>query len=232
MEGYQDSYGLYHPNKGFDSENGIKVTFEVFDWREEKAGSLVLHNLIFEINQIAFYKLCKLHELTPGVFLRSPWDHRKDNHDNTTSIVAGSRKYALDFHRRIKILGHYWHPRDVLYYNWMKGGINRALIMPFWPLIIPIQAFGCWKPYKVRGGHKIVYTDSKLLAKNRYKGARDSWVMKISHALNKALLKRHKKVWDYGAEQYVDISTFEKCAQYYYKEPGQPIRQTLDPLCS
>lgn len=58
------------------------------------------------------------------------------SHDNYTGIVCMSNTFGFDFHKRsfARSWHRRWHPRDIFFYNYLKGGLWRVLsifLMPF-----------------------------------------------------------------------------------------------------
>ena len=102
-------------------------------------------------------------------YWQAPWKIGEDpaSHDNDTGML--SLAFALGITSApvlFEIAGKYWHPREIIFYNYIKGwsevkykgdfyitfiGILRLMATyPFWWLMLPIMAQSCWKRYKVR----------------------------------------------------------------------------------
>jgi len=73
------------------------------------------------------------HHKGKGLFGQSPCVlSDPSSRDNTTAIVCISHKLGFGYHKDLKILGHYWHPRDMILFGWLKGGFSRVVC---WPLL-------------------------------------------------------------------------------------------------
>ena len=182
-------------------------------------------------------------------FSQTPWDENDpSSHDNDTAIrsmsyyfsrrlkEAGFKEDAslLDWHKRGAILGRFWHPRDIIYYSWLKGGWQRwvTYLTLTWPLMILFQFISCYTSYKKRGASTIVKTDGKKLSWLRCVCTlHDSWVMSLSFTLCEWALKRNNKVQDFQRGGYADISTWRKSFAYFYNHPtSHPINYLMAQL--
>lgn len=154
-----------------------------------------------------------------GTYKQSPTAPDSDpaSHDNMTAMVCLA--YRLKFKQFLKsfrVTYHSWHPRDILFYNWCKGGLRRLLIYPFWWLMIPIQFQSCWKRWKYRKNNKMFSTDGKLLTWLRCQALMgESVVMRISWHLCSWAITRHGI---FGVENWQDVFNF------YFKEKDHPNR--------
>lgn len=189
---------------------GTEITYEAYEW---------------------FWDICQAHEVREGVYAQAPWKPEDPaSHDNNTAMLAFAYRFGIltilwDF----KILGQHWHPRDLIFYNYLKakaelyhiepirkvlGYVRLALTLPFWPLMIVFQLASCLKRYKRRPHGTFIHTDGKLLAWVRCKACKELWIMRISWHLCKWAIKLHKEV-PLDGEIY-DISTFQKIFDHYY----------------
>ncbi len=83
------------------------------------------------------------------------------SHDNWTAITSWSYIMGYEFH---KTLGQDWvfrmHPRDVIYYAFLRGGISRVLVYPFlWIMSLCMM----WSMRKTIGSNGMLDTSGKLL---------------------------------------------------------------------
>lgn len=212
------------------SENAIKITLEYVLLNQALDNSKSLRNVV------------------PWAILRHTNDYKTyhqapykpsdpSSHDNTTAMLSTAHAFGLNLMgKEIKIWGEYWHPRDLIFYHWLKGKaylrslflldkfkglLILALTYPFFWLMIPIQWWSCFK--KSEYGKENVATSTKLLAWMRCQCTRqDSLIMELSWRLNTWTLKRHNSIKK--GERVFDISTWKKVFGYYYKG-NHPIRK-------
>jgi hypothetical protein len=128
----------------------------------------------------AYNRLIQEHRITEGVYAQTPDKVDSASHDNTTAMVSLSKWFGLDMHKQLKILGHYWHPRDILYYSYCKGGWRKLIAWPFMWLhsffmifesmthyryipTFPAQVWGLITTFKWTPSVKLVKTDIELL---------------------------------------------------------------------
>lgn len=207
--------GLINVGPNQPSENGVLFTIEY----------LLLSR---HTDRLDASRLHRMHSNGDGTLRQEPWDNDDpSSHDNTTAILGYaflSGIYGPIL--RTKIAGEYWHPRDLIFYNYLKGNaefdsghyykgyLRLFLTYPFWPLMIPIQWWSCFKGRET--GETTISTSSKLLAWVRCQcTAHQSVVMWLSWELNTWTIKRHKKL---------GIDTWRKVFHFYFKHPGHPIK--------
>jgi len=158
-----DNYGLIHAYPNEYSENGI--LFFVENVLKTKKDTLDKIFLIYRFNDLVIKHSVSFESI--GEYSQNPWSPKDPaSHDNVTAIVAFSYLYKLRYHMDLKILGKFYHPRDVIFYSYLKGNILAKLLM-FIPSIAMILS--CLRKYKVRNGIKFEAVDGKLLATIRYK---------------------------------------------------------------
>ena len=162
-------------------------------------------------------------------FKQTPWGNvDPSSHDNDTGIrgISYINKdfKSIDWHVSGRVIGKFWHPRDIIFYWWLAGGLRRLFVQVtgLMLLMILIQAWSCIFPYAERNGNKIVDTSGKNLCWLRCAVAHDSWVMQFSLWVNTRILATHYHIFDYGADKYVDISSHTKCFDYYFRHPDYP----------
>ena len=205
--------GLINVGPNRLSENGVLFTVEYL---------LLSRN----ISGVDASRLHRMHSNGDGTLRQEPWDNGDpSSHDNTTAILGYaflSESYSPIL--RTKIAGEYWHPRDLIFYNYLKGNaevkrckaigyLRLLLTYPFWPLMIPIQWWSCFKGRET--GETTISTSSKLLAWVRCQcTAHRSYVMWLSWKLNTWTIKRHEEL---------GIDTWRKVFNFYFKHPGHPI---------
>lgn len=139
------------------------------------------------------------------------------SHDDMTAMVAWAYLYRDDpffaaFLATLKVWRVYWHPRDLLFYNWCKGGWRRRIVLPVFWLMIPIQLWSILyngkKPY--------LDTDGDILAWVRCQATRrESWVMAWSWNLCTLAVERKLRRWS--------IDDWKGIFGYYHME-GHPNR--------
>lgn len=219
VKDFYDQYDMVHAEPNTPCENPFLFTYQNELWFE-----ICYPELSHKMSQSFFL----LHiDVTTGNFYKLPWDDRPTSRDDIIAIVSASRRNGYDYHKHIDIAGKFWTPAELLYLNWMKGGWNRVGVYLFWPLIIPIQAWSCWHSYEIQGPPDIA-TSTKILCWVRFKGAEDSWVMRLSHMINVFLLKKHKQIKDHGDnDKLVNFSNFIELSIYYFKRELHPIRILL-----
>ena len=86
-----------------------------------------------------------------------------NSHDNHTAIVSISAQMGFDYHKKF-FWKHWWrriHPRDLVYYLYLKGGVARTLVKPFLFILSAAMIYSCWDTRKKPEGLR---TDGKLLA--------------------------------------------------------------------
>jgi len=155
-------------------------------------------------------------------------------HDNMTALVYLSVQFDLHFHKEIKILGRYWHPRDWIFYGRAKYG---KIFNVFEPLFRAINLQSVNKYYKYRTNkydrkihpiksvlrefaveylrfklpdvRKILHTDGKFLA---YIRCSLGYFPETAVMVEETLIKRFGPEWRYA------ISTI------YFKYPKHPIK--------
>lgn len=218
MINWLDDYGMLHVQPmPSDSENGVLFTVENYMLMDmERRGTYLPRS---------FKEIVKAHEVSPGAYGQSPWDLQNPaSHDNATAIVAysyfletrGLTKGLPAAHKNLKILGKFWHPRDIIYYNYVAGGLRGAIATLFLPLLTLIQAYSMLDAYKVRDGVRILKTDGKILSFVRnYACKDDSFWFNLSWKLNNWILSFSPTFGESGWPGIFD---------FYFKNPGHPNR--------
>lgn len=83
----------------------------------------------------------------------------KISHDNKTGMVA---LYPNLKESIFRVGGRVWlHPRDIIYYGYMKYG---AVFYPLLPIVSMANIISCYRTYKTTGTNKHITTSGKLLA--------------------------------------------------------------------
>jgi hypothetical protein len=184
---YYDSNGFMAPH----GENGVLFTAEYARLRQMTGKPPLFPNgdvrLPIEVT------------LSPG---RDPLSH-----DNMTAIVCLSKQFNLGYEKNL-FHREWWrrlHPRDIIFYLYMKGGILGALAKPFLFITILSGLYACY--HKQETG-KTLDTDGKLLHWLRVETCDWKLTRKISSFI---LEDRHNMTWD-------DIF------KIYFKEWDNPIR--------
>ena len=133
LDTYFDSFGMLSANsyEGV-GENNLLFTAEYLILEElARPHDDFLHG----DNQMIANRLLQLMTIEAGKYRQRPDDYaRVAAHDNMTAIICLSYFYKLNFHKQAKVLveiGKYWHPRDFLFYNYVKGGLRKWLVLPF-----------------------------------------------------------------------------------------------------
>ena len=131
------------------------------------------------------------------------------SHDNKTGLVS---IWGASIRDSIFKVGHRWwfHPRDIVFYGYMKHGFW------FWPLL-PIVSLAniisCARTYKYYDDrpephHRQLTTSGKMLAFVRNKSAG----LKLTHKICTWLIKRNKH-----------FGSWTKVAKLYFPNEGHPI---------
>lgn len=148
---YFDENGMMTPG----GENGILFTAEYVTLAKEGE---------YNMSKLFAYEAIKSQQIGPHTFQsvdkKEPWSH-----DNHTGMVCMSKIMDLNFHKKFFWSG-WWrraHPRDVVFYLYMKGGIIGALAWFFLWIPMISMIVSCATTYKVRGARRFVATDGKLL---------------------------------------------------------------------
>ncbi len=209
QEEWFDEYGMVHVHpQPSDSENGILFTAEYILLKYD------LNDLSVEEVK-AYSDTIKHHEVSEGVYKQTPWGEvDPSSHDNTTAIVTASHVLDMEYHETIKILGHYWHPRDWIYYSWLRGDVWSY---PFLPLLFLAFLYMALTKYKYRNGNKILKTDGELLYWVR--SHIDKPFMRFCNWIIVPLLKRR-----FG-ENYV-----KGMLEIYFKNTEHPNRKLAEKL--
>jgi hypothetical protein len=124
------------------------------------------------------------------------------SHDNMTGLVCLSNILDYSFHKKYFNYGwkRRWHPRDVIFYLYAKGGIIGFLASFLLWIPMIAMAVSCAQDYKVRQGRKILKTDGKLLAWLRV----NSFNLPITKWLCTKIIERNKEFgsWKHCFEIY------------------------------
>lgn len=163
-----DKFDLVHVDESKDSENGILFTAEYW----------TLRNMISPLTDSEkkhIDRIIRHHFRTDNkgrtYFTKNPnSDGTHFSHDNKTAMTCLSKLAGLDYHKKVYWGDFYYnwtdrlHPRDIIFYNYTKGGIRMLLAAPFMFIHMIIMVISCIQDYKIRGENKILKTDGKLLA--------------------------------------------------------------------
>ena len=142
---------------------------------------------------------------------------KRVSHDNMTGIYCACKSlmhYCPQSMENVMrhlpaIEKHRLHPRDLIFYNYAKGGLLGWLLLPLVSLMMIIS---CARIYKVRNGNKIIATDSKLLTFIRCTAFELDWTFKIC-------------TWFISKNKF--LKSWTGTALYYFKEEGQPIPKLM-----
>lgn len=217
-----DEFDLLNTQPGQHDDNGVMFLALWVIRFQEKWGRLPLDS-----NKIhdAIYSM----QIERGVFAQTPLKlNDPASHDNVTAIVYLSRAYGLNFHKEIKILGHFWHPRDWAFYGRLKYGkkFDYLTLNIFSVFMFVSNWLSYNKTYKKRptfiqkiklylAGHgwkkteKAIHTDGKFLM----------WIRTSTNLFPKTKNKCYKILLNkYGAnwKQFI-IET-------YFTNPKHPLR--------
>lgn len=162
------------------------------------------------------------------------------SHDQATPMVCASKLYGLTYHKELKLFQkHHRHPRDFIFYGYMKGGLHRIWATPL--MFIPIIAslVSCYQTHKERNGNLIAKTDGKILALNRAiaLSCNDSGILTplwpyFFMAVWRWTVERER---DFPAPRWATQATFGrwKWGEWsmifddYFKEEGHPNRELI-----
>lgn len=214
-EKWLDQYGLLHPHpQPSDSINGIIFIAQYYLFK------YLLGELTDE-DVLNWSVTVKAHEIKEGVYAQTPWSKQDpSSHDNDTAIRALS--YLLDLEpKKGRIAGYFWHPRDIIFYNFCAGGWRKWLIgKPLMWLVAIIQYISCKQVYKIRGGAKREKTDGKLLSFMRFMCTKkDCWTMRMNYKTCEKALSKHKDL-----KLEMPMSTWLECFQHYHRTQDHPVK--------
>lgn len=132
------------------------------------------------------------------------------SHDNRTAVVCISKILGMNYHteEKFKHWKQYMHPRDIVFYNYLKGGWRKLLATFFMWMPILDMIFTCASTYKVRNGKRIVKTDGKLLA----------WVR-----LHTVEMKLVSKICTYLLSKNMFFKTWKNVFNIYFTDFAHPI---------
>lgn len=120
-----DKNGLLHVNPGEDSDNGILFTVEYYLLR-------YLRGEFTEDYLEAYNEQVKLHEKELGVYWQRPGStENPGSHDNATAIACMSFLFDQPHHITLKMTKQFVNPRDLIFYNYLKGKWWAVLAMPY-----------------------------------------------------------------------------------------------------
>lgn len=216
---YKDSFfdkkGLLHSDPGETGDNGLQHSIELaFAWFYKHS-----HNKAPIDLEVNIHKAIDDHQISPGVYCQTPYN-REDpaSHDIVTSIAAMSYVKDWQYHKEIKILGKFWHPRDVVFLSYLKYENWRWFIKLFFWILYLSHTLSFKKDHKKRDHGTFVHTDGKKLGLTRL------WTLSRKSKYMGKCLKRCEKilsakvrVYDYKRKRFADISTWYGVYNHYFK---------------
>jgi hypothetical protein len=141
-----DEYREIHCNPNVrDAENSILFTVEFYFLKD------LLHiSSRYDIE--SFKYSMTFHEMGEGKYYKSPGPERKQHasHDNMTAIMCMSKRHGLDYHKRVRIWGLYWHPRDLIFYSLLRNKWYDQWAKLFIPLLSIIMIVSCLRTFKTK----------------------------------------------------------------------------------
>lgn len=222
MTDWLDQYGLLNlhpqPDRG---DNGMLFTSQRFLLRLE-VGSLT------QEDERLYHLMVAAHELSPGVYSQTPWNKNDPaSHDNITGLVSVSVRMGYEYHKTLKIAGRFWHPRDIGFYNYCKGGWNKlAGISLLWFTKVA-QYSTCNDDYKVRPHGKYVDTDGKLLTVCRCLGLKKKFAKTFKKCTE--IIKKHGCLFDYQDDgALTQLDRWDRVFRFYFKNENHPNNVLAD----
>jgi hypothetical protein len=191
-------YAKYFDDNGFlppGGENGLLFTSEYLKLRQ-----LLDEDSMLDYNRVNF--ALNVYKRQDGNFLvnkKEGWSH-----DNHTGLVCLSHNIDADYHRKIYYSNFIQriHPRDILFYLYIRGGITKAIAFPFMFICSISMIISCFQSFKYRriGGEmiKIYKTDGKLLAWLRFNTVK----MPLTKKICDYIIKKKHKGWGHIFETY------------------------------
>lgn len=205
IEDFMDKQGFIHHSIEKDSENGILFSTYYY----------ILISLLNPFNKIKYGNLItnlieKLEtEPDSGQFFMTcnPNDSEDlASHDNLTAIICASKFFNKDFINKIRFSKNYIHPRDIIFFLYIKNNILGKLLLPILSLIMIIQTI---PKYKIINNSKYLRTDGLLLSFIRCK----TFKLNITYKLMCYLLKKFHKV----------KNPYSYIFSIYFKDVNHPI---------
>jgi len=116
------------------------------------------------------------------------------SHDNHSGLVCLSKLAGLDYHKKFfyKDMWRRMHPRDLIFYAYVSGGLLGFLATFFLPLLSIIMIISCMASYKNIDGDMVPATDGKILSWLRL----NTINMPITKMICNLLIKKNFKTWD------------------------------------
>ena len=219
-----DGYGMPHPDHDQASENGVLYFTEMLILGMLNGGNGYPANPFYVSNKRKYAAMLATFHLyrekgkyqgNRSMYKQTPWGDGRDraSHDNATAIASISALALMDGSFALvpmKILGEYWHPRDIGFYLKLRG--NPILIWFTYLTMI----WSCLRVYKTRNGVKMVATDSKLLAWLRLRTLEikgdTGWMFRMTRDICDGIIK--KKFGGWGGVFCI-----------YFKNPMNPVRR-------
>jgi len=140
--------------------------------------------------------------------------NRHVSHDNKTGLISSMSKYRQE-ESIFKVGNRWWfHPRDIVYYGYMKYGFWFAPFLPIVSLANIISCARTWKKHEALQPDgtvikwKSLTTSGKMLAFVRNKSAG----LTLTHKICTWLIKRNP-----------EFGSWTKVAKIYFPNEGHPI---------
>ena len=182
-----------------------------------------------------FDRLAKAHEISDGIYAQSPLqvkEKRYAGHDNTSAIVNTSYLLGLNHHKNMKIWFRLWHPRDYIWFSYIRNKWYDKWCYLFLPLLFCMFLVTALTKYKrrpkiwdwIREGfperRKILKTDTEILYWQRYVATNKTRLCMrlIGKVINPLLRKRFGDNVIYAMHEM------------YYKYPTHPNREKAKKL--
>jgi hypothetical protein len=118
--------------------------------------------------------------------------------------------YAWHVHTKTDKFGWY-HPRDLIFYNYMNGGLLGAF---FLPLLLLMAVHSYLKPKEVTSGKCLWFY--RFQALRLFKGVWGRLIGSLGVSLGERLMKRQ-----HGSQPFRDVFNF------YFKNQNHPVNQEI-----
>lgn len=134
------------------------------------------------------------------------------SHDNKTGLVSIWNKYDESI---FKVGNRWWfHPRDIVFYGYMKHG---AWFWPLLPIVSIANIISCASTYKTHkdrpeGERKHLTTSGKMLSFVRNKAAG----LTLTHKICTWLIERNE-----------NFGSWHRVSKIYFPEEGHPIPELM-----
>lgn len=223
-EDFLDAYEMPTDYPFTRTDNGILWWVELKLWE-------ILKNVVTLESTRTKFKLLEIahRDKIKGLYIQAPWKPEDpSSHDNTTAIVA--YQYLLKEEITVKIWGQHWHPKDVGFYMWCKGGWRRwvAYLTGMWLFVFFAQMSTVNDKYKKRKHGTFIDTDGKILTWVRCQCTmQESYLMRVGFKLYTKMLERRTAIPVPETERFANISTWEKVFNWYFGHPSMPINKIM-----